>query len=91
MARDLNEEKRIRHRIGVVLEARRVIRGLSAVELAQAAGVDDRQMHRVLKGHSGLSVYSLARVARALGWTLGEMMFVAFPPNGGNRNRKQGS
>lgn len=85
MARELPEERRIRQRIAAVIEARRIIRGLGEAELAQAAAVDDRQMHRVLKGESGLSVYSLSRVARALGWTLGELMYVAFPPNKGRR------
>jgi transcriptional regulator with XRE-family HTH domain len=79
---DLDEEKRIRERIGEVVDARRAVRGLTESELAHSADVDDRQMSRVLKGKSGLSVYSLARVARALGWTLGELMYVAFPPNG---------
>jgi transcriptional regulator with XRE-family HTH domain len=89
MSRPVPEEQRIRQRIGAVIEARRVLRGLSEPELAAAADVDDRQMHRVLRGQSGLSVYALDRVARALGWTLGELMFVAFPPNGRrSRNNK---
>lgn len=78
--RDAAEEQKIRARIGAVVEARRVMRGLTPSELARAAGVDDRQMHRVLRGESGLSIYALARVARVLGWTLGELLYVAFPP-----------
>lgn len=74
------DEKTIKVRIGSVIEERRSVRGLSEVDLARTASVDDRQMHRVLRGESGLSIYSLARVAAALGWTLGELMYVAFPP-----------
>ncbi len=80
MERDPQREVAIRKRIGEVIAARCAIRGLSTEELAKVAGVDDRHMARALTGETGLSTYSLDRVARALGWTLGELMYVAFPP-----------
>jgi transcriptional regulator with XRE-family HTH domain len=80
MARDAAEEREIRERIGRVIDARRVVRGLGVEELAKASRVDTSQMIRVLKGKSGVSLYSLNRIARTLGWTLGELMYVAFPP-----------
>jgi transcriptional regulator with XRE-family HTH domain len=80
MTRNRAEEREIRERIGKVIDARRVVRGLGVEELAKASRVDTSQMIRVLKGKSGVSLYSLARIARALGWTLGELVYVAFPP-----------
>jgi transcriptional regulator with XRE-family HTH domain len=81
MVRNRSEERQIRERIGRVIDARRIVRGVGVEELAKASGVDPSQMGRVIKGKSGVSLYSLARIARALGWTLGELVFVAYPPN----------
>lgn len=74
-------------RIRDVIESRRIALGLSPAQLGGIARVDDRQMKRVLDGKSGLSFESLARVAGALGWTLGELMLVAFPPRRRRRVR----
>jgi transcriptional regulator with XRE-family HTH domain len=81
------EEREIRERIGRVIEARRIVRGLGVEELANASSVDLSQLLRVLKGKSGVSLYSLSRIAHALGWTLGELVYVAFPP-GKNKGRR---
>jgi transcriptional regulator with XRE-family HTH domain len=82
MARNrMIEEREIRRRIGRVIEARRIVRGLGVEELAKASRVDLSQLLRVISGKSGTSLYSLSRIAHALGWTLGELVYVAFPPN----------
>jgi AraC-like DNA-binding protein len=73
-------EQSIRDRIREVIAARAAIRGLTPEEVAKAAGIDDRQMARAMRGASGFSFYSLERAATALGWSLGELMYVAFPP-----------
>lgn len=87
MTRATGEEQVIRERIGAVIEARRIARGLGAEELARAADVDLSQLIRVVKGRSGFSLYALSRIARALGWSLGELVYVAFPPGGKARRR----
>jgi transcriptional regulator with XRE-family HTH domain len=87
MARNQTEERQIRERIGRVIEARRIVRGLGVEELAALARIDLSQLLRVRKGTSGVSLYSLSRIAHALGWTLGELVYVAFPP-GKNKGRR---
>jgi transcriptional regulator with XRE-family HTH domain len=88
MTRNRTEERVIRERIGKVIDARRIVRGLGVEELAKAAAVDTSQLIRVIGGKSGTSLYSLSRIAHALGWTLGELVYVAFPP--GKRQGRRG-
>src|SRR6266540_4941135 len=85
MTRDPGREMAIRERIREVVATRAAARGLSPEDLAKVAEIDDRQMARAMRGESGFSFYSLERVARALGWSLGEVMYVAFPPVKGRR------
>lgn len=54
--------------------------GLAPADLASFAEVDDSQMSKVLAGRAGLSLYSLRRVAAALGCTRAEILAEADAP-----------
>ena len=65
--------------IGSAIDKRRTKAGISISQLAAAAEVDDRQMKRVIAGKSGLSIYSLGRVAAALGCHPADILRDAIP------------
>lgn len=71
MAPPVRSQKRILQQIVSTIERERKAQGLSKSVLADAADVDLSQMGKALSGKSGLSIYSLQRVASVLGLTLG--------------------
>ncbi len=70
MAPQSRPQKRILRQIVSIIERERKAKGLSVSVLADSADVDLSQMVKALSGKSGLSVYSLQRVASVLGLTL---------------------
>jgi transcriptional regulator with XRE-family HTH domain len=74
MGRRKNEEAAERKRLGAEITRRMVVAELTPADLAAAAEVDDSQMSKVLAGKAGLSLYSLRRVAAALGCTRSEIL-----------------
>lgn len=54
-----------------------VAAGKKPADLALAAELDDSQMSKVLSGRAGLSLYSLRRVADALGCTRADILSAA--------------
>lgn len=75
----IKEEREIRRRVGSAIEQRRLARGLGVDALAKAAEVDTSQMAKVLRGECGVSLYSLSRIAHALGCTPADIL-AAFEP-----------
>jgi transcriptional regulator with XRE-family HTH domain len=73
------EQRKIQKNVGSIIEARRVAVGLSVSALADAAGVDLSHMVKILRGKSGVSLYSLRRISTALEWTPGELVTAVFP------------
>lgn len=73
-------DETIRQRLGRAIDRRRAELGIPVVRLASQSGVDLSQLVKVLRGRTGISPYAAAHVARALGWTLGELYLAAFPP-----------
>jgi transcriptional regulator with XRE-family HTH domain len=74
MARHKSEEAALRRRVGAEIARRRVAGRKKPADLAAVAGIDDSQMSKVLAGRAGLSLYSLGRVAAALGCTASEIL-----------------
>lgn len=70
MAPPSRVQKRVLRQIVTTIERERKAQGLSKSVLADAAEVDLSQMGKALSGKSGLSIYSLQRVAAVLGLTL---------------------
>jgi transcriptional regulator with XRE-family HTH domain len=74
-----NDKKRIRRSVGAAIESRREACGIGVDALAKASKVDTSQMVKILRGRSGVSLYSLPRIAEALGCTPSELLAAAFP------------
>lgn len=77
MDRRKREEAVERKRIGAEIARRMVAAGKTPAGIAAAADLDDSQMSKVLAGQAGLSLYSLRRVAAALGCTRAEILAAA--------------
>lgn len=67
-------ERDLRRTIGGNLVALADRRGLSLLELSRRAGVGSAQVYRVAKGRADASAAWLAKVARALGVEVGELV-----------------
>jgi DNA-binding Xre family transcriptional regulator len=80
MGRHKTSEAVERRRLGAEIARRMAARGMKPADLATAAGLDDSQMSKVLGGRAGLSLYSLRRVADALGCTRAELLAAADAP-----------
>lgn len=66
--------------MGLAIETRRRASGITAAALSEAAEIDERQMARILTGRSGVSFYSLGRVAAALLCTPEEIVAESLGP-----------
>jgi transcriptional regulator with XRE-family HTH domain len=74
------EEAGLRRRVGAEIARRMSSAKKKPVDLAAAAEIDDSQISKVLSGRVGLSLYSLGRVAAALGCSAAEILASAEPP-----------
>lgn len=77
MGRRKSEEAGLRRRVGAEIARRMAVAGKKPADLAAAAEIDDSQVSKVLTGRAGLSLYSLGRVASALGCTGADILSAA--------------
>lgn len=68
-----DDDEDILKRIASNVRALRRIRGLTQFELAEAAGLDDRRIHRVERAEVDVGIVALAALARALGVSPGRL------------------
>jgi len=61
-------------KLGTAIRAVRLERGLSQEALADMAGVDRSHMGKIERGERNVSVLNVARVADALGVTMGALL-----------------
>ena len=65
--------------LGTRIRSARLARKILQIDLARAAGVDNRQMWRYEAGRSVPSVQTLQRIARHLGCTVDDLLPVVDP------------
>jgi transcriptional regulator with XRE-family HTH domain len=59
--------------LGDILYERRIARGLTQQELAEAAGIQRTYISDIERGRRNVTVFVLTRIAVALGTTLGQL------------------
>lgn len=67
-------EAELRRRIGAAISQHMVAAGKTQADLAAAAEIDDSQLSKVLAGTVGLSLFSIYRIAAALGVPARELL-----------------
>ena len=82
MSRKTNKraERDIRRKVGAEITRRSLAAGLQMTALAEAAQINLSRMSKVLRGEGGLSLYSLKRVADALGCSSADLLAEAPAP-----------
>ena len=72
-------QKRLMEQLGSTCLARMWERGLTLTRTARLTGMDKSNLQKLLRGQMGSSLVGYVDLARALGWTPGEMLLAAFP------------
>jgi len=68
------DEDGVLARLGTHIRERRSVLHLSQEALADASGIDRSHMGKIERGERNVTVLNLARIAKALGCTLSEMI-----------------
>lgn len=91
MRRHKDEEAGLRKRVGAEIRRRMAAAGKKPADIAGAADIDDSQVSKVLSGRAGLSLYSLGRIAAALGCTSAEILAASENKRAPKGSKKRGS